>query len=344
LVFFQKKKEGNKNYYIVKKTDVQGILNFFYRKLLLTSSLFVFGLLIFIIFVLLDNSRPMLETFGLSNIFQQQWYSADHKYGFLPFITGTLITSIYALIIAIPLSVGISLYISHYISDHRIKDSLKFIIELIAAIPSVIIGLWGIVTLGPFLRPLIPFLLSLHMTLDIPLLGSIYLAIPLFNAPKSDALNVNVFTATIALVIMITPIIVSVSVSIMNQVPMLQKEAAFALGATPWEMSRMTIIPLSTRGIVGAISIGLGRALGETMAVTMLIGNNYQALNSIFDSGTSITSLITNEWAEALTDPLSKSAFLELALILMIMSLIINLIAKLLVATSISTGTGRMEN
>ena len=142
---------------------------------------------------------------------------------------------------------------------------------------------------------------------------------------------------------MIVPIITSVTIAIMDQIPASQKEAAYALGATPWEMSRMTVIPLTKRGTFGASILGLGRALGETMAVTMLIGGNIHAFTSIFDAGSSITAIITSEWGESVSKPLSRAALLELGLILLFISLIINLIAKIFITRGASTGTGRME-
>ena len=143
---------------------------------------------------------------------------------------------------------------------------------------------------------------------------------------------------------MIVPIVVSITVSIMDQVPVLQKEAALALGATPWEMSRMTVVPQSLRGIIGALTIGFGRALGETMAVTMLIGGIYShPITSLFDSGSSITAFIASSWAENADVPLIRATLLELALILMIISLIVNIFARFLVSKSFSTGTGKME-
>lgn len=360
MVFSSKKNKINNNSNIVKKVNSQTILNFLFKSLLVLCGTFILVLFLDILYILLDNSMPLINKIGFSNIFQETWNysSTPQQFGFVRFIEGTLVTSLYALIIAIPLSVGISLYISQYITNYQVKSILKFVIELIAAIPSVLIGFWGIFTLGPALQDfhlvftipyvntfdfefkLVETLASFHIDI-----GSIRLGIPLLTEPAIPGLTLNIFTATIALVIMIVPIIVSVSISIMDQVPQIQKEGAFALGATPWEMSRMTIIPLSTRGMVGAVSLGLGRALGETMAVTMLIGNIYNhSLTSIFDTGSSITAIIANSWAENSIDPLARAAFLELALILMLISLIVNLLARFLVSRSLSTGTGRMEN
>ena len=360
MVFFSKKDRPKNNNYIIKKTDIHSILNFVYKSIIGLCSVFVLGLLLFLLYFLIEYSLPLIDKVGFSNILQSDWsYSPPQKFGFLRFIEGTLITSFYALIIAVPLSIGISLYISQYISDHRLKVTLKFVIELIAAIPSVIIGFWGIFTLGPALKDFhlifdIPYITTVNIDFSLVqflqsfhfYIGSIYIGIPFLNKPLAANANLTttIFTATIALVIMIVPIIVSITVSIMDQVPDIQKEGAFALGATPWEMSRMTVLPLSTRGIVGAVSIGFGRALGETMAVTMLIGNIYtRPITSLFDTGSSITAIIANSYAENSIDPLARASFIELALILMIISLIVNLLARLLVSRSLSTGTGRME-
>lgn len=358
MVFFSRKDKSNIKFAIRKELTVQNILNYFYHMVTFIASIFLVVILLDMLFILGNNSLPLIDKLGISNISQEIWsYAPPQSFGLLRFIEGTLITSIYSLIIAIPLSIGISLYVSQYIKNYRIKTTLKFVIELIAAIPSVIIGFWGIFVLGPALREfhliftipylntfdikiqLIDLITSLHLTI-----GSFTIGIPYLNTPLYPSNNFSIFTATIALVIMIVPIVVSVTISIMDQVPNIQKEAAYALGATPWEMSRMTVIPQSVRGIIGALTLGFGRALGETMAVTMLIGNIYaHPITSIFDTGSSITSIIANSWAENSNDVLARASLVELALILMFISLIINLLARVLVVRSISTGTGRME-
>ena len=378
MEFYSKNKSKKFDYYIFKKPSVHSFINTSFKLFLILTSLTVVGLLLFLFNFLWNGSQTVISQYGFSNILQTQWLSGyqettKQSLGLLPFIEGTLVTSFYALIISIPLSIGISLFISQYISNHRVAEALKFIIELIAAIPSVIIGFWGILVLGPSINnflfilniPLLSgtytlgpysitfpltfnfslkeFLLSLHFTLTLPIFGSIYLGFPLLTQPLNAQATLNVFTATIALVIMITPIIVSITVAIMNQVPSIQKEAAFSLGATPWEMSRMTVIPQSMRGIIGAFSLGLGRALGETMAVTMLMGNGVGIFNSIFDGGYSLTTIIVNEWGIDSAIPLTLSALLEIALVLMIISLIVNIFARLLVKGTLTTGTGRME-
>lgn len=368
------------DYYIFKKRNVHSFLNFLYKSLIFISSLAVIFLILYLVVFLWNGSQLIISKEGYSNLFQSNWLAgSDAKYfGILGFIQGTIISSFYALIISIPLSMGISLFITQYISNHKVSESLKFVIELIAAIPSVLIGFWGIITLGPavndfhliivvpllsgvyslnipFLSPikitfplnfnfkLISFLLSLHFTLNLPYFSPIYIGIPYLTKPLIKGSQLNVFVATLGLVIMITPIIVSITVAIMNQVPTIQKEAAFALGATPWEMSRMTVIPQSLRGFIGAATIGLGRALGETMAVTMLIGNGVGVFNSIFDGGATLTTIIVNEWGIDSGYPIDLSALLEIALVLMIISLIVNILARLLVRSTLSTGTGRME-
>lgn len=375
MQILSKNKNKAYDYYIFKRPNIHSLLNILFKIFLLLSSLMVVLLILFLVNFLWNGSQLIISKYGYSNIFQTKWLGGfNAKYfGLLQFIQGTLVTSFYALIISIPLSIGISLYITQYISNYKIAETLKFIIELIAAIPSVIIGFWGILLLGPSLNnfhfiinfpllsgkyslgplaitfpitfdfSIVNFLSSLHFTLNLPYISPIYIGIPYLSAPIVKGSPLSVFTATIALVIMITPIIVSITVAIMKQVPIIQKEAALSLGATPWEMSRMTVIPQSMRGIIGAFSLGLGRALGETMAVTMLIGNGNGLFTSIFNGGNSLTSIIVNEWAIDSATALTLSALLEIALVLMIISLIVNLFARLLVRGTLTTATGRME-
>ena len=366
MQLFSKNKSKKFDYYIFKRPSVHSFINFFFKAFLILSALSVVLLLLFLHNFLWNGSQLIISKYGFSNILQDKWLSGyqangSYEFGILPFIQGTLISSFYAILISIPLSIGVSLFITQYISNHRVSETLKFVIELIAAIPSVIIGFWGILVLGPAINnfhliidlPLITklnytfslksFLVGLHLDLSLPVLGNIYIGIPYLTKPLNANSTLNVFTATIALVIMITPIVVSITVAIMNQVPSIQKEAAFSLGATPWEMSRMTVIPQSMRGIIGAFSLGLGRALGETMAVTMLISNGNGLFNSIFDGGSTLTSIIVNEWGIDSAQAITLSALLEIALVLMIISLIVNLFARLLVKSTVTTGTGRME-
>ena len=357
MVFFSKNQVKD-NETIVKKLKFQNVLNLVYKGLIIVASSLIVFVLVYILYILVDYSLPLINKEGFSNIFADKFSTNNpQSFGLWRFIEGTLLTSFYALFIAIPLSIGISLFISQYVKDYRLKTSLKFLIELIAAIPSVLIGFWGIYVLGPALLDyhliftipyvanvniqfkLVEFLQSLHITI-----GSFTLGIPFITTPQYGGTGSSIFTATIALVIMIVPIVVSITVSIMDQVPVLQKEAALALGATPWEMSKMTVVPQSLRGIIGALTIGFGRALGETMAVTMLIGGIYShPITSLFDSGSSITAFIASSWAENADIPLIRATLLELALILMIISLIVNLFARFLVSKSFSTGTGKME-
>ena len=313
-----------------QNNPVHATLDAMYLSLTFIASLAVIFVLGFILFILFDTARPMFDRFGLSNIFGTKWFSDGEQFGFLPAIQGTLVTSIFAIIIAIPVSIGIAIFITEYIPFPSVQKFLQFTIELIAAIPSVIIGFWGLIVFLPFLKEVVtPVLIGLP--------------IPYFSDPLVAGKTTNVFAAIMILIIMIVPIITTVSQSIISQVPQSQKEAAYALGATSYEMSRMVLLPMAKRGILGAVILGFGRAVGETMAVTMVIGNDPFAFASIFDAGSTITSIITNEWNEAVSNELQRAALLELALVLLSISLIVNLIARLLISRGSSTGTGRME-
>jgi phosphate transport system permease protein len=290
------------------------------------GTVLVLGVLALILFQLLILSWPVIEREWFSNIFSSVWYTDDYAFGMLPFILGTLVTSILAIIIATPVGIGVALFINEYVPI-KIKKTLTFIIELIAAIPSVIIGLWGIIHFAPWV----------NLTIA-PLLYN--LPLPLFNSPESVRYS-NVFSAVLILTIMILPIIISITRGMFEQVPIVQKEAAYALGATSWEMSRMSLLPQARRGIIGAVILAYGRAVGETMAVTMVIGNNNAIFGSIFESGATLTSVITTEFSEAISDPLKGAAIMQLGLILLAFSLIVNVIARLIIGKG--TGTGRME-
>jgi phosphate transport system permease protein len=260
---------------------------------------------------------PALREFGFGFLTSSNWDPVNHQFGAAPAIFGTIVTSIVALVLATPLAIGVAVFLSEY-APQRIRQPVAFLVDLLAAIPSVVYGLWGIFFLIPLLRQhVIPFLRdTLHLG-----------AIPLFSGPSYGN---SVFAAGIILAIMVLPYISSVSREVLLAVPRSQREAALALGATRWETIQKAVIPYARTGIIGGIILGLGRALGETMAVTMLIGNRHEISASLLAPGYTMASLIANEFSEASND-LHLSALMAVGFVLLVMTLIVNAIARWLV-------------
>jgi len=275
----------------------------------------VAALTIFLACSMAANALPSIHKFGLSFLFTSTWDPVKEVFGALPFIYGTVVTSLLALLIAVPVSLGIAIYLAE-LAPQFIRQPLSFLIELLAAIPSVIYGLWGIFILAPFLRVTIQ-----------PFLTKYFGFLPLF---QGQFYGVGMLTAGIILSIMIIPTISSVCREVFLVVPSTQREAAVALGATPWEVIRLAVLGYSRTGIFGAVILGLGRALGETMAVTMVIGNRPEISASLFAPAYTMASVIANEFAEA-TSNLYVSALVEVGLVLFFVTLIINIIARLLI-------------
>lgn len=278
-------------------------------------ALSVLVLSIFLIYVMVKYSIPSIQKFGLKFLFSTKWDPVIENFGALPFIYGTIVSSLLALIIAVPLSLGIAIYLSE-IAQLWIREPLSFLIELLAAIPSVIYGIWGIFVLAPILRNYVQ-----------PFLSKFFGFLPIFSG---DYYGVGMMTAGIILSIMIIPTISSVSRDIFLSVPNDQREAAMSLGATQWETIRLSVLKYAKPGVIGAIILGLGRALGETMAVTMVIGNKPEISASLFAPSYTMASVIANEFTEATSD-LYISTLIELGLVLFILTFILNMIARLLV-------------
>jgi phosphate transport system permease protein len=237
------------------------------------------------------------------------------QFGAFPLIFGTLVTSAIALIIAVPLSLGVAIYITEFAPEF-IRKPVATLIELLAAIPSVVYGLWGIFVMIPLLKATI-----------FPALRGVLGFLPLFKGPIYGP---SVLSAGVILAIMVMPFIMSVSRSVLLAVPDSQREAALALGATRWEAVTTAIVPYARSGIIGAIILGLGRALGETMAVTMVIGNSHDIAASLFAPGYSMAAVIANEFSEAATD-LHISALTAVALLLFAVTVLVNAGARLLI-------------
>ena len=275
------------------------------------------ALLLLIVIEIGAGAWPALRTFGFSFLTSSEWDAVRGNFGAAPMIYGTVVSSILALIIATPLALGVAIFLSE-LAPPWLRQPVSFLVDLLAAIPSVIYGLWGIFVLVPFLRQTVmPFLaqtLGLGRT-------------ALFSGP---AYGTSMLAAGVILSIMVLPYICVVSREVLMTVPRSQREAALALGATRWETIRDAVVPYARSGIIGGIMLGLARALGETMAVTMLIGNRHEVAVSLFAPGYTLASVIANEFTEAST-PIQTSALMACGLVLFAVTITVNAIARWLV-------------
>ena len=286
-----------------------------FRGLLTLAALAVPALLLFLVFYLWTGARLAIARFGLHFIVTSVWDPVAGQFGAAPLIFGTLLSSFLALLIAVPLSLGVAIYLTEF-APKAIRDPVAFIIGLLAAIPSVVYGLWGIFVLIPFLRHAV-----------FPFLRSALGFLPFFQGPIYGP---SMLAAGIILAIMVMPYIMSVAREVLLAVPNSQREAALALGATRWEAVRSAVVPYARSGIIGAIILGLGRALGETMAVTMVIGNRHDMSASLFAPGYSMAAVIANEFSEAVSD-MHLSALAYVALLLFVVTVLVNAGARLLI-------------
>ena len=292
----------------------------------LVFALVVAGLVLAIIVDMAMNSTLSFNKFGFAFITRSIWDPVHEEFGALPFIFGTAISALISLFIAVPLSLGIAIYLTEH-APHRVVTPVAFLVQLLAAIPSVVYGMWGIFVLAPLLRNYIyP---AIQKTLGF---------IPLFQGPIN---GLGLLTAGIILSIMIVPIITAVTTDVMRAVPASQREAALALGATKWEATVITL-QNARSGITGAVILGLGRAVGETMAVTMVIGNRPEIVASLFAPSFTIASAIANEFTEA-TSEIYRHALVELGLILFVITFVINASARLLVY-AVTRGQGKVAH
>jgi phosphate transport system permease protein len=280
----------------------------------------VFGLSVVVIVggmlvQLIAAALPAIRRFGPAFLWTSRWDPVHEVFGALPFAFGTVASSLLALAIAVPVSLGVAVFLAE-IAPAGPALVLSFIIELLASIPSVILGLWGIFVLAPWLRTVLEP--ALQRTLG---------WLPLFSGP---AYGLGLLAGGMILAVMLLPIISSISREVLRAVPDAQREAAYALGATRWEVIRSAVLPYGRAGLIGAVVLGLGRALGETMAVTMVIGNRPQIAASLFQPAYTIAAALANEFSEAFS-PLYISALIELAAVLFVISLIVNAIARWLV-------------
>jgi len=286
-----------------------------FRVLLTLGAVSVPVLLGFLVYELWTGSALAISKFGLGFLTSSTWDPVAEQFGAYPLIFGTLVSSFLALIIAVPLSLGVAIFLTEF-APKAVRQPVAFLISLLAAIPSVVYGLWGIFVLIPLLRTsLFPFL---RETLGF---------LPLFQGPIYGP---SMLAAGIILAIMVMPYVMSVSREVLLAVPDSQREAALALGATRWEAVITTIVPYARSGIIGAIILGLGRALGETMAVTMLIGNRHEIASSLFAPGYTMAAAIANEFSEAVGD-LHLSALAYVAFLLFVVTVLVNAGARLLI-------------
>ena len=296
----------------------------FFRKSTFCFAAGIVVVAVLIGWMLFEGSLPAMKVFGWKFPFTTIWDPVNQEFGALPFIYGTLVSSALALFIAVPLSLGIAIFLTE-LSPIFLRRPISLLIELLAAIPSVIYGLWGIFILVPWLRESVePFFINTFGFL------------PFFEGPPY---GIGMFAAGLILAIMILPIISSITRDVLETVPGHQREAALALGATRWEATRFAVLRYGRSGILGAIFLGLGRALGETMAVTMLIGNRAEISFSIFHPAATMASVIANEFTEASGD-LYLSAIFGIGLALFGITFIINAMARWLVFSMASHPRG----
>lgn len=285
----------------------------------------IFLVTVLLVFELYHNSALPRHKFGWAFFVTRTWDPVFEHFGALPFIYGTVVTSALSLLLAVPLGVGAAIFLAE-LAPRAISDALTFVIELLAAVPSVIFGVLGIFVVVPIIRAYVePFLKS---TLGF---------LPLFQGPMY---GIGFLTASVVLAIMVVPYIISVSREVLLAVPVEQREAALALGATRWESTWKVVVPFARTGIFGSIFLSLARALGETMAVTMVIGNTPTISASLFASGYSIAAVIANEFTEA-TGDLHVQSLIELGLVLFLLTVLLNGLARLMILATTRRGTSK---
>jgi phosphate ABC transporter permease protein PstC len=280
-----------------------------FRTALRTLAALVLALIAFFFVFLVVKAQPALSRFGVFGFtFGNDWDVSRSIYGALPLLAGTLITSAIALVIGVPVAIAAALYATE-LCPRRVRAPLTFLIELLAAVPSVVFGLWGVFVLIPKLRPAEQWFADTFSF--IPFVGG-------------NVAGPNYFIAGLILAIMILPIVSAITREVMATVPHDHKEAALALGATRWEMIRMAVLPYARPGITGAAMLGLGRAVGETIAVTLVVGNSPAIGKGIFEQGYTLAAVIANEFGEAANDKLHAGALIAAGLVLFVLTLVVN--------------------
>ncbi|HLU19299.1 MAG TPA: phosphate ABC transporter permease subunit PstC [Pusillimonas sp.] len=311
------------------KKQQSALMDVLFKNMTRTFAFLVFVLLAAIMGSLIYGSRESIAEFGISFLWTNDWNPVTHSYGALVPIVGTLLSSLIALVIAVPVSFGIAMFLTE-LSPTWLRRPLGTAIEMLAAIPSIIYGMWGLFVFVPLFQQYVqPGLIALFS--GVPVLSQV------FSGPP---FGIGIFTAGLILSIMIIPFIAAVMRDVFEIVPPLLKESAYGLGGTTWEVVWKVVLPYTKHGVIGGIMLGLGRALGETMAVTFVIGNAFNLPSSIFSPSNSIASALANEFNEA--GGMQKSALLELGLILFLITTVVLAFSKvLLLRLSKNEGTSR---
>lgn len=288
-----------------------------FRVVTLASGLAVLAILVLILVSTTQRAWPAFQTEGIGFVTSADWIPSLDRFGALALIYGTVISSVLALLLAVPVSLGVALFINEA-APRRLRTPIVYVVDLLAAIPSVVYGLWGILVFAPWVQPIYQWVADTVGRW--PGLGA------LFGPP---AYGKSIMTASTILAIMIIPIVTSLSREVIATVPSAQREAAYGLGATRWEMVRGAILPWSAGGIVGSVMLGLGRAMGETIAVALVIGSSAQITSKLFQSGDAMASVIANQFGEA--GDLHRSALIGLGVLLFVVTIVVNLTARTVV-------------
>jgi phosphate transport system permease protein len=293
-----------------------------FRWLTLSAAMLLLISLIGIALLLLLQSRQSIAAFGIDFLFSDTWNPVKERFGALAPIFGTLVTSIIAMLVGVPLAFGVTFFLAE-LCPFALRGPLSVAIELLAAVPSIIFGMWGLFVLAPFLAAHVqPALIQILGPL--PVIGA------LFQGPP---FGIGMLTAGLILGVMILPYVAAVARQVISTVPPMLREAAFGVGATRWEVFRRVLVPYAAKGLLGGVMLGLGRALGETMAVTFVIGNSHHLSASLFAAGTTISASLANEFTEAESD-LYQSSLLELGLILFVLTFVVLAAARFMLAQS----------
>ncbi|MFH0962892.1 MAG: phosphate ABC transporter permease subunit PstC [Planctomycetota bacterium] len=298
----------------MKDTRKRNLGDPLFRWLVLACALAIVAVVAAIFWQLAVNSRESIRRFGASFLWSAAWNPVREDYGAASSIFGTLASTLIAMALAVPLSLGIAIFLVE-LAHPLLGRPVGVAIELLAAVPSIIFGMWGLFVFSDFMRQ--------HVQ---PCLGRTLGFLPLFQGPP---MGIGMLTAGIILAVMILPYMSAVSRDVLSMVPPVVKESAHGLGATTWEVTRQVSLPYAIQGLLGACFLGLGRAIGETMAVTFVIGNSHRVSASLFEAGNSIASTLANEFGESIAEPLSRSVLIELGLILFCITLFFQILAQL---------------
>ncbi|MHB8280455.1 MAG: phosphate ABC transporter permease subunit PstC [Candidatus Humimicrobiaceae bacterium] len=294
---------------------VQTQIDILFKYITMFFAAVIVAIMAWMVIALIFQSELSIKKFGFSFVIGNDWNPVEGKFGALPFIYGTVVSSIIAVVVSTPISIGIALFLTE-IANKRLKTVIGFLVQILASIPSILYGLWGLFVFVPFIRNFIQ-----------KPIGNVLGWFPLFSGPP---IGLGMLSAGLLLAIMIIPIISALTVDVIEAVPVDIKAGSFALGSTKWEMIWHVVLPYAKQGILSAVIMGLGRALGETMAVTMVIGNRAEIKASLFAPAYSMAAVIANEFTEAIQD-IYFSSLIEIGLLLFVVTLVLNAIARVLV-------------